>query len=94
MIGHWRYFAKADLASALAHADAGGVAVHSTAMQYLGKDAAHLFAETRMALMTAAEEVGVDGRHLQMHGDRPHFDLFGGPLVHALERCLADEEPT
>ncbi len=92
MTGRWRYFRTGDLAADLAHADAGGVAVHDAGKKFMGKDAAHLFAGTRMALMTAAEEVGVDARHLQMHGDRPHFDVFGGPLIHALEKCLADEE--
>ena len=38
MTGRWRYFRTGDLAAALAHADAGGVAVHDSGKKFMGKE--------------------------------------------------------
>jgi hypothetical protein len=40
--------------------------------------------------MTAAEELGLKGRYAQTT-NRPHFDLFGEPLMLALQKCMAEE---
>ncbi len=88
----WKYFRTFQLREALAHVEAGGIAVHETGRLYAGKTAAHLLAGTRGQLMTAAEDVGVDAKYLQLE-PRMHFDLFGSPLMMALQKCNEDEEP-
>ena len=90
MTPSWRYFRKLELREALAHTDAGGIAVHESGRTRGGKPTAHLLAGSRGQLMTAAEELGLKGRYVQMT-NRPHFDLFGEPLMLALRKCMAEE---
>jgi len=86
----WKYFRQSELREAEAHADAGGIAVHESGRRYRGKPAAHLLADTRRALMNAADEVGVEAKHLQTE-PRAHFDLYGGPYMEALRLCIKDD---
>lgn len=87
----WRYFRQFELRAALAHADAGGIAIHESGQLWRGKATSHLLAGSRGQLMTAAEELGLNTRYVQTE-PRIHFDLFGAPLMLALQKCMADEE--
>jgi hypothetical protein len=85
----WRYFRKFELREALAHVDAGGIAVHESGQTWGGKPTTHLLAGSRGQLMTAAEELGLKAKHIQL--DRHiHFDLYGEPLMLALQKCMEE----
>jgi hypothetical protein len=86
----WRYFRQFELREALAHVDAGGIAVHESGRTRGGKPTAHLLAATPRDLANAAEEVGLDAKYLET-SSRPHFDLWGIPLMQALQKCIAEE---
>jgi len=87
----WRYFRQFELREALAHADAGGIAVHESGQLWRGKATSHLLAGSRGQLMTAAEELGLKRAEYVQLEPRLHIDLFGGPLMLALQKCMADE---
>ncbi len=88
----WRYFRVREIKEAFAHADAGGIAVHDSGMKYKRNYACHLFAESKMALMNAAEELGLDTKWVQIGYGRDHFDIFGEPLMRALQKCMEEED--
>jgi len=81
----WRHFKRGAYREALAHIYAGGIAIHDTGMKRNGKETAHLLADGTL-LFKAAADLGLSEKYLQMT-PRPHFDLFGWPLTHALARC-------
>jgi hypothetical protein len=87
----WKYFRQFELREALAHADAGGISIHESGQLWRGKATSHLLAGTKIALANAAEQIGLNTRYVQLE-PRPHFDLFGQPLMLALQKCLSDEE--
>jgi len=89
----WKYFRQFELREALAHTDAGGIAVHESGQTRGGKPTAHLLAGTPRDLANAAEEVGLKNGYVQAD-PRPHFDLWGAPLMLALQKCMAEEETT
>jgi len=84
-MNNWQHFGRGQYREALAHVAAGGIAVHDSGMKRNGKETAHLLAEPEN-LFKAAAELRLPERYLQMT-PRPHFDLFGWPLTHALSRC-------
>ncbi|MBE3130604.1 MAG: hypothetical protein IMZ54_07790 [Acidobacteria bacterium] len=87
----WKYFRQFELREALAHADAGGVAIHESGQLWRGKSTSHLLAGSRGQLMTAAEELGLKRAEYVQLEPRLHIDLFGAPLMLALQKCMADE---
>lgn len=92
----WREFKTREVREAKAHAAAGGIAVHHSGFFYRGRPTAHLLAEDRAALLEAAEAVGCDLKWIQDPARSRrvsvlHFDLFGGPLYRALQRCRQGE---
>lgn len=93
----WRYFELMELREALAHAAAGGIAVHHTGMPFRKWPfTAHLFAPDTDALLDAVRSVGADPKWLQDAGtEDEHYDLMGGPLARAMRRCgRAGYDPT
>ena len=85
----WRHFQMMEIAQAMKWAKAGTVAVHETGCSYQHwEHTCHLFAQDERALRSAAISVGCDPRWIQYPGTRRvHYDLFGGPLRRALEKC-------
>ena len=87
----WKYFRQFELREALEHADAGGIAIHESGQTRMGKPTVHLLAGSRRGLVNAAEEVRIKTKYVQLV-PYDHFDLFGRPLMLALQKCLKDEE--
>ena len=85
--GQWVYFKMMEYRKAQEWADKGGIAVHESGRIYRGQRTAHLLAQKKSVLISAARKVGVPKEHIQARKYFVHFDLFGKPLRQAMQFC-------
>lgn len=87
----WKYFRLGEDKAVQDFIESGGIAVQESGQVIMGKPSANLYAARRGDLMNAAEEIGLETKHVHPQ-PRPHFGLYGQPLMMALKKCLDDED--